>query len=71
MTVPVAEQRKLLQRSGGVCAFPRCRRQLTVDASAADPTVALGEIAHIVAESPTGPRRNKLDSRKFNKPPKA
>lgn len=56
MTVPVAEQRKLLQRSGGVCAFPRCRRQLTVDASAADPIVSLGEIAHIVAESPGGPR---------------
>jgi TPR repeat protein len=56
VTVPVAEQRKLLQRSGGVCAFPRCRRQLTVDASATDPIVALGEIAHIVAERPGGPR---------------
>jgi len=52
----VSEQRKLLQRSGGVCAFPRCRRALTADASAADPIVSLGEIAHIVGESVNGPR---------------
>jgi len=56
VAVPVSEQRKLLQRSGGVCAFPRCRRALTADASAADPIVSLGEIAHIVGESVNGPR---------------
>jgi len=32
------------------CASARCRGQLTFDASAANPIVALTEIAHIVAE---------------------
>ena len=56
MAVPVAEQRKLLQRSGGICAFPRCRRALTAEPSAVDQTASLGEIAHIVGDSPHGPR---------------
>ena len=56
MVVPVAEQRKLLQRSGGVCAFPRCRRALTTDPGTEDATVSLGQIAHIVGESAHGPR---------------
>ena len=56
MTVPVSEQRKLLQRSGGVCAFPRCRRALTTDPGTADSVVSLGQIAHIVGESVHGPR---------------
>lgn len=56
MAVPVSEQRKLLQRSGGVCAFPRCRRALTTDPGTADTTVSLGQIAHIVGESVQGPR---------------
>lgn len=56
MAVPVSEQRKLLQRSGGVCAFPRCRRGLTTDPGTANAVVSLGQIAHIVGESVHGPR---------------
>jgi TPR repeat protein len=56
VAVPVSEQRKLLQRSGGVCAFPRCRRALTTDPGTADAIVSLGQIAHIVGESVQGPR---------------
>jgi hypothetical protein len=58
VAVPVPEQRKLLQRSGNICAFPDCRRLLTVEGTPDDPLVVLGEIAHIVAESPKGPRGN-------------
>ncbi|WP_327000373.1 hypothetical protein OHA72_35285 [Dactylosporangium sp. NBC_01737] len=56
MAVPISEQRKLFQRSGDMCAFPGCRAALTAEASGADRLVALGEMAHIVADGPNGPR---------------
>ncbi len=56
MAVPLREQRILLQRSGNRCAFPHCRRVLTAEDSPPDRAIILGEIAHIVAESPDGPR---------------
>jgi HNH endonuclease len=56
MAIPAREQRILLQRSGNRCAFPHCRRVLTAEDSPPDRAVILGEIAHIVAESPDGPR---------------
>jgi len=56
VAVPVSEQRKLLQRSGGVCALPRCRRALTTDPDPAGATVSIGQIAHIVGDSVEGPR---------------
>ena len=56
MGVPDKERRKLFLRSGNRCAFPKCGRPLTADETADDPLVAIGEIAHIVAESPAGPR---------------
>ncbi|WP_253886226.1 tetratricopeptide repeat protein [Actinokineospora diospyrosa] len=54
--MPVAEQRKLFQRSGDMCAFPDCRRALTAPRTDSDPVTSLGEIAHIVGESVNGPR---------------
>jgi hypothetical protein len=56
VAIPLAQQRKLFQRSGNMCAFPDCRVLLTVEGTPGDPVVVLGEIAHIVAESPGGPR---------------
>lgn len=56
MSIPVAQQRMLLQRSGNVCAFPDCRLLLTAEGTPDDPVVVLGEMAHIVGESPKGPR---------------
>jgi len=58
MAIPVAQQRMLLQRSGNVCAFPDCRLLLTAAGPPENPVVVLGEMAHIVAESPNGPRGN-------------
>ncbi len=43
-------------KSGATCSFPDCRRGLVVSANENDPSVTLGEIAHIVAQSPGGPR---------------
>src|SRR6266571_8070880 len=56
MAIPPREQRILSQRSGNRCAFPNCRRKLTAEDSPPDRAVILGEIAHIIAESPDGPR---------------
>jgi hypothetical protein len=56
VAIPMAQQRKVLQRSGNTCAFPGCRLLLTTEGTEDDPVVVLGEIAHIVAESPKGPR---------------
>ena len=56
VAIPMAQQRRLLQRSGNLCAFPNCRLLLTTPGDPTDPVVVLGEIAHIVAESPHGPR---------------
>lgn len=56
MAVPVREQRVLCQQSGNRCAI--CKRLMTADSTPPDRpgAVILGEIAHIVAESPDGPR---------------
>lgn len=56
MAIPLAQQRRLLQRSGNMCAFPDCRLLLTAEGTPDDPVVVLGEMAHIVGESPGGPR---------------
>lgn len=56
MSIPIAQQRMLLQKSGNVCAFPDCRLLLTAAGPPENPVVVLGEMAHIVAESPNGPR---------------
>jgi hypothetical protein len=56
VAIPISQQRKLLQRSGNMCAFPDCKQLLTTEGTSDDPVVVLGEIAHIVAESPDGPR---------------
>lgn len=56
MAIPQSEQRILQQKSGNRCGFPECRRVLTSDSSPNDREVILGEMAHIVGESPDGPR---------------
>ncbi|KZB82726.1 SEL1-like repeat protein [Amycolatopsis regifaucium] len=60
MAVPVSEQRKLFQRSGDVCAFPRCKKALTAKQTDSEPVASLGEIAHIVGDSANGPRGTSL-----------
>lgn len=45
-------------RAGGRCAMPECRAELLADATAYDPIVVIGEIAHITAAQNRGPRAN-------------
>ncbi len=56
MTIPPAEQRKVCERSGSRCAFEQCRQVLTTVDPMTNEVVTLGNIAHIVARSPDGPR---------------
>lgn len=56
VAIPVAEQRKVLQRSGNVCAFAGCGVVLTAPATPNDRLATLGEMAHIVGASSDGPR---------------
>jgi hypothetical protein len=58
MSIPEKDQKLLFMNSGKRCAFPECRFLLVAEASPADRPVILGEMAHIVAESPSGPRGN-------------
>lgn len=46
----------LLAESGGTCAFPGCPNELVQDKTGSDTKAFVGEIAHIVGSSRTGPR---------------
>lgn len=58
MAVDARTKQILWVKSGGICAFPGCRQYLLKDAADRDSPVTLGEIAHIVAQGPAGPRRS-------------
>lgn len=46
----------LISRAGNRCSFERCEQALTADPSGVEGPVMLGEVAHIVAQKPDGPR---------------
>lgn len=43
-------------RAGGRCVMPECRVELFAEATAYDPIVVIGEIAHVAAAADGGPR---------------
>lgn len=43
-------------RAGATCSFPECRKHLVIDATNGDSDAVVGQMAHIVAHSPDGPR---------------
>ncbi len=54
--VPDKEWKIVLARSGGICAFPNCGKQLTEPGKGKDDDAFIGEVAHIVSDSRQGPR---------------
>ena len=58
MSIPTKELKALLQKSGNRCALPNCGEILLHEGEDSDDQVVLSKIAHIVAESPDGPRGN-------------
>lgn len=56
MSISPHSLKLLWGKAGAHCSFPDCRRELVADATDLDGEVILGEIAHIVAQSKSGPR---------------
>lgn len=56
-TVPPAQEKVLISRSGNRCAYPKCGIELVIPADhSEDRPKAVGKVAHIAAASPGGPR---------------
>ena len=54
----VADRALLWSRSGGVCCFPDCNVMCVQGATDVEPSVTIGQIAHIEAKGGAGPRAN-------------
>jgi Nucleoside phosphorylase len=54
--IPNRELKILYGRAGGMCAFEDCRENLILNSNEYDKISQIGEIAHIIAHSPMGPR---------------
>ena len=54
----VADRALLWSRSGGFCCFPECDMNCVQEANDNDPSVVIGQIAHIEAKNDGGPRSN-------------
>ena len=58
MGIELKTQKMLWGRSGNICAFPNCKKELVMDISDTDDISVVGEEAHIVARKQDGPRGN-------------
>lgn len=56
MGISLKTKKMLWGRSANRCAFPDCRMELVIDESETDDSSIVGDEAHIVAQSPDGPR---------------
>ncbi len=56
--IPAKHQKTVLLRSGNRCAFTNCRERLVTEDEHTRAMSTTGEIAHIRAESPGGPRHD-------------
>jgi hypothetical protein len=56
MAVDARTKQILWSKAAGRCSFPDCRKPLVHEASEQDREVLVGEVAHIVAQKPDGPR---------------
>ena len=54
--IPIADRNHLWGMSAGRCAYPDCRIILTKEGNKRDGIATVGDIAHIYAHSPDGPR---------------
>ena len=56
MSIQIKTHKMLWGRSGNLCAFPDCKKDLVMDISETDDISVVGEEAHIVAREKDGPR---------------
>lgn len=59
MAVDARTKQILWSRAAARCSYPECRKQLFHEATENDREVLVGEVAHIVSQSPNGPRSGK------------
>lgn len=70
MSVSQAEKKILQIRSGNMCAFPGCTEPMVRKSTFGIREKLIGEIAHIVSDTPDGPRgKHNLPSGEHNKHP--
>ena len=68
MSITLKTHKLLWGRSGNMCAFPECKKQLVVDETSTDDPSIIGEEAHIVAKKENGPRgKHSLEFEKRDK----
>lgn len=68
MSIQLKTHKMLWGRSGNLCAFPNCKKELVMDVSETDDMSVVGEEAHIVARENEGPRgKSELTSEQRNK----
>lgn len=56
MGISLKSQKMLWGKAANRCAFPDCHRELIVDPTKTDDESIIGEVCHIVAKEPGGPR---------------
>ncbi len=56
MAISLKTQKILWTRAGNRCAFPNCHKELVCDATGTDDESVIGQVCHIVAKKPCGPR---------------
>ena len=56
MSITIKIHKMLWGRSGNICAFPNCKKELVMDETETDDSSIIGEEAHIVSQKTDGPR---------------
>ncbi|MDO6674313.1 hypothetical protein Q4517_01960 [Tenacibaculum sp. 1_MG-2023] len=56
MSISLKTHKLIWGRSGNMCAFPDCKKQLVIDETSTDDPSVIGQEAHIVAKKENGPR---------------
>jgi hypothetical protein len=56
MSISIKTHKMLWGRSGNICAFPDCKKELVMDETETDDSSIIGEEAHIVAQKEDGSR---------------
>ena len=56
MSITLKTHKLLWARSGNMCSFPECKKELVIDETSTDDPSIIGQEAHIVAKKKDGPR---------------
>lgn len=56
MSISIKTHKMLWGRSGNICAYPDCKKELVMNETETDDSSVIGEEAHIVAQKDDGPR---------------